>query len=182
LRRALDNLSRDIDEIYAEMLRRRNLAPWGLRDDYVRVLLRQVNGPRFLAEYHLGHLSSVVQRRLLDLLEAQVYRQRMFVSCAFFFEDLERIEPRYAIANAVRAMTLVSNVTGDDLSRAFRRDLRIAISPGTGRTGAQILDEILAGARFDDDASSEMGASKDALVDARERLITHMPAHVVAAQ
>ena len=182
LRRALDNLSRDIDEIYAEMLRRCNLAPWGLRDDYIRVLLRQANGSRFLADYHLGHLSSMAQRRLLDLLEAQVYRQRMFVSCAFFFEDLERIEPRYAIANAVRAMTLVSSVTGDDLSRAFRRDLRIAISPGTGRTGAQILDEILAGARFDDGASSEMGASKDALVDARERLITHMPAHVVAAQ
>ncbi len=182
LRRALDNLSRDIDEIYAEMMRRRNLAPWGLRDDYIRVLLRQISGPRFLAEYHLGHLTSTAQRRLLDLLEAQVYRQRMFVSCAFFFEDLERIEPRYALANAVRAMTLVSGVTGDDLTRALRRDLRIAISPGTGRTGAQILDEIMEGAKYGDGMASGDVAPKDALTDARERLAAHMPARVVAAQ
>jgi hypothetical protein len=183
LRRALDNLSRDIDEIYAEMLRRRNLAPWSLRDDYIRVLLRQISAPRFLAEYHLEHLTSTAQRRLLDLLEAQVYRQRMFVSCAFFFEDLERIESRYAIANAVRAMMLVSNVTGDNLVRAFRRDLRIAISPGTGRTGAQILDEILAGiCRDEASVTSDADASKGVLVDACERLAAHMPAHVVAAQ
>ncbi|HOU12471.1 MAG TPA: DUF3536 domain-containing protein [Anaerolineae bacterium] len=150
LRRALDNLSHDIDEIYAEATRRRNLAPWSLRDEYIRVVLRQVSGAAFLSEYYLGHLSTVAQQRLLDLLEAQVHRQRMFVSCAFFFEDLERIEPRYAIASAVQAMALVSHATGDDLTRAFRRDLSIAVSPGTGRTGAQILDEIMAGANFAD--------------------------------
>ncbi|MGC9395997.1 MAG: DUF3536 domain-containing protein [Anaerolineae bacterium] len=183
LRRALDNLSRDIDEIYAEMMRRRNLAPWSLRDDYIRVLLRQISGPRFLAEYYLGHLTSAAQQRLLNLLEAQVYRQRMFVSCAFFFEDLERIEPRYAIANAARAIMLISNVTGDNLARAFRRDLRIAISPGTGRTGAQILDEILAGIyRGAEGAPSDAEVSKDVLGDARDRLTTHMPPHVLAAQ
>jgi hypothetical protein len=183
LRRALDNLSRDIDEIYAEMMRRRNLAPWSLRDDYIRVLLRQVSGSHFLTEHHLGHLTLVAQRQLLDLLEAQVYRQRMFVSCAFFFEDLERIEPRYAIANAVRAMMLVSNVTGDNLTRAFRRDLRIAISPGTGRTGAQILDEILAVKCRDGEEgiSPEVDVPHDALADARERLTVHMPVHIVTS-
>ena len=179
LRRALDNLSRDIDEVYVEMLRHWNLAPWSLRDDYIRVLLRQISGPRFLSEYHLEHLASTGQRMLLNLLEAQVYRQRMFVSCAFFFEDLERIEPRYAIANAVRAMTLVAGVTGDDLTRAFRRDLRIAISPGTGRTGAQILDEILARVSLGESATP----TSDVVVgDARERFVTHMPAHILVAQ
>jgi len=183
LRRALDNLSRDIDEIYAELMRRRNLAPWEVRDDYIRVLLRQIDGPRFLSEYHLGHLTSEAQQQLLDLLEAQVYRQRMFVSCAFFFEDLERIEPRYAIASAVRAMMLVSNVSGDNLARAFRRDLRIAISPGTGRTGAQILDEILAGTYRDEErVPSGFRAPKNVPGDARERLTPRVPPHVVAAQ
>ncbi|MEJ5308693.1 MAG: DUF3536 domain-containing protein [Anaerolineae bacterium] len=182
LRRALDNLSRDIDEIYAEVVRNRNLAPWSLRDDYIRVLLGQIAGPRFLMEYHQGHLTPTAQRHLLDLLEAQVYRQRMFVSCAFFFEDLERIEPRYALANAMRAITLVSNVTGDDLMRAFRRDLRIAISPGTGRTGTQILDEIAASVRYGDGVPLAEVASKDVLADARDRLTTQMPAHVIAAQ
>ena len=178
LRRALDNLSRDIDEIYAEMLRRRNLAPWAMRDDYIRVLLRQVSGPGFLAEYHLGHLTTVAQRRLLDLLEAQVYRQRMFVSCAFFFEDLERIESRYAIANAARALLLVSSVTGDNLTRAFRRDLRIAISPGTGRTGAQILDEILAGREYFEDAADAFATVEGP----HDRHTAHVAARAVAAR
>ncbi len=148
LRRALDNLARDIDTLYAEVLRRRDLAPWALRDNYINVLLGRVDEHRFLADHHLGHLSTMAQQRILSLLEAQVYRQRMFVSCSFFFEDLERIEPRYAIANAVKAMALVSYATGDDLTRAFRRDLSVTVSPSTGRTGAQILEEILAQANF----------------------------------
>ncbi|MGC9358564.1 MAG: DUF3536 domain-containing protein, partial [Anaerolineae bacterium] len=143
LRRALDNLSRDIDEIYAEAVRARDLAPWSLRDDYINVLLGKVDGSTFLAEHHLGYLSPLAQQRILGLLEAQIYRQRMFTSCAFFFDDLERIEPRYAISNAIRAVALVRYATGDDLSRAFRRDLSIAVSAKTGRTGAEIFDEII---------------------------------------
>ncbi len=143
LRRALDNLSHDIDEVYVASVRSRDLAPWPLRDDYIQVLLGQMDGPRFLGEHHLGHLSTLAQQQILGLLEAQVYRQRMFVSCAFFFEDLERLEVRYAIVNAIKALALVRYATGDDLSRAFRRDLSVAISPSSGRNGAQIFDEIL---------------------------------------
>ncbi len=143
LRRALDNLSREVDEIYAEVVRRRDLAPWILRDHYITVLLGQVDERSFLQEFHLGRLSDEAQERILNLLQAQVHRQRMFVSCAFFFEDLERVEPRYALANALRAVMLVRQATGDDLMSAFRRDLSIAVSPSTGRTGAQILDEIV---------------------------------------
>lgn len=143
LRRALDNLSREIDGIYADVFRRRDLAPWRVRDDYIKVLLGETDEETFLSEHHLGHLTTMAQRSILSLLRSQVHRQRMFASCAFFFEDLERIEPRYAIANAVQAMALVSYATGDDLTRSFRRDLSIAVSQNTGRTGAQILDEIL---------------------------------------
>ncbi len=143
LRRALDNLSHDIDEIYADAVRSRDQAPWGLRDDYIRVLLGEVDAQTFLLEHHLGHISTVAQARILGLLSAQVYRQRMFTSCAFFFEDLERIEPRYAIANAIKAIGLVRYATGDDLTSSFRRDLSIAVSGETGRTGARIMDEIL---------------------------------------
>jgi alpha-amylase/alpha-mannosidase (GH57 family) len=148
LRRALDNLSRDIDDVYAYSVRRRDLAPWSLRDGYISVLLGEMDGPSFLAQHYLGHLSTQVQHHLLQLLEAQVYRQRMFTSCAFFFEDLERIEPRYAIANAIHAIALVRYATGDDLTRAFRRDLSVAVSPTTGRTGAEIMDELMDSAQL----------------------------------
>ncbi|HEY89132.1 MAG TPA: DUF3536 domain-containing protein [Thermoflexia bacterium] len=143
LRRALDNLSHDIDDLYVDLVRTSDLASWSLRDAYITVLLGQVTGPEFLAQQSLGQLPSIKQRRLLQLLEAQIYRQRMFTSCAFFFEDLERVEPRYAIANAVRAIALVRYATATDLTGSFHRDLSIAVSEKTGRTGAQIMDEIL---------------------------------------
>jgi hypothetical protein len=148
LRRALDNLSRDIDDVYAHVVRRRDVAPWRLRDDYIRVVIGQVSDAQFLYENQLGYLSSDAQRQIINALEAQLHRQRMFVSCAFFFDDLERIEPRYAIANAVQAMALVYYATGDDLTRAFRRDLAVTVSPRTGRTGADVLDDLMSRAQF----------------------------------
>jgi len=72
----------------------------------------------------------------------------MFVSCALFFEELDRIEPRYAIASAVQALALTYYATGDDLTRAFRRDLGVAVSSRSGRSGADILDELLEEAQF----------------------------------
>jgi hypothetical protein len=80
---------------------------------------------------------------MLALLEAQFYRQRMYASCTFFFDDLDRHEPRYAIANGVRALALTRYATGDDLSHGFRRDLQVARSQRTGSTAADILNEIL---------------------------------------
>jgi len=143
LRRALDNLACDLDGVYVQEARRLGVEPWPLRDDYISVVLGQVSGLAFLSGSGLARLSSGEAQRLLALLEAQFHRQRMYTSCTFFFDDLERHEPRYAIANGVRAIVLTHRATGDDLSNGFRRDLGVAVSGKTGRTGADILDEIL---------------------------------------
>jgi hypothetical protein len=143
LRRALDNLACDLDGIYVQATRRFSTSPWMLRDAYIAVILGQMDDPTFLAEHGLGHLSEDDSQRLLALLEAQFYRQRMYVSCAFFFDDLDRLEPRYAIANGVRALALTRYATGDDLTHGFQRDLQVATSQKTGCTAADILAEIL---------------------------------------
>lgn len=148
LRRALDNVAHELDAVYANVIQWRGLAPWRLRDAYIGVLLGVADPQTFLAGQGLDNLSTMGCQQILHLLEAQVYRQRMFASCAFFFEDLERIEAHYAIANAVRALALTLYATGDDLSAAFRHDLSVAVSDATGRTGAQIMDEFLALAHF----------------------------------
>ncbi len=148
LRRALDNLSRDIDEVYVDVVGRRDVAPWRLRDDYIRVIMDKVSPSQFLSQHRLSHLTDYAKEQILNLLKAQHHRQRMFVSCGFFFDDLDRIEPRYAIANAVQAIALIYYSTGEDLTRAFRRDLGVTISGRTGRSGAEILDEIMKGADF----------------------------------
>ena len=143
LRRALDNLSGDLDGVYVQEARRLGADPWPLRDDYIAVVLGQVDGPAFLVGHGLGDLSHEEGQRLLALLEAQLHRQRMYASCTFFFDDLDRHEPHYAIANGVRALALTRYATGDDLSHGFRRDLQVARSQRTGRTAADMFDEIL---------------------------------------
>jgi len=143
LRRALDNLACDLDGVYVQEARRLGADPWPLRDGYIAVVLGQVSGLAFLTGNGLSHLKNEEAQRLLWLLEAQFHRQRMYTSCTFFFDDLDRHEPRYAIANAARALTLTRFATGEDLSHGFRRDLGVAVSGRTGRTGADILDEVL---------------------------------------
>jgi hypothetical protein len=88
-------------------------------------------------------------RRLLQLLEAQFHRQRMYISCTFFFGYLDRYEPRYAIANGVRALALTRYATGEDLSHGFRRDLGAAKSARTGITAADMFDEIVTKAELE---------------------------------
>jgi hypothetical protein len=77
------------------------------------------------------------------MLLAQFHQQRMYVSCTFYFEDLARPEPRYGIANGLRAARLVAQATGEDHTVAFRGDLDLAVSNKDGRTGGQVLDEVL---------------------------------------
>jgi hypothetical protein len=69
----------------------------------------------------------------------------MYTSCAYFFEELVRPEPRYAIANAVRAIQITQRTVGVDLMPTFRRDLALAKSTTMRKTGADLLDEIVAG-------------------------------------
>ncbi|MFL7792355.1 MAG: DUF3536 domain-containing protein [Anaerolineae bacterium] len=143
LRRALDNLACELDWIYVQEAQRLGADPWPLRDGYIAVDLGQMDEQTFLNEHDLGHLNSEASQRLLWLLKAQFHRQRMYTSCTFFFADLERHEPRYAIANGIQAMALTHYATGNDLSHGFRRDLRIVVSENTGQSGADILDRIL---------------------------------------
>jgi len=162
LRRALDNLACDLDTIYVCEAQQLGIEPWSLRDDYIAVVLGQVSGEAFLTGNGLGHLTSEETKRLLRLLEAQFHRQRMYISCTFFFGDLDRYEPRYAIANGVRALALTRYATGEDLSHAFRRDLRVAKSPGTGLTAADIFDEIVTRAELEARPGHRSAASPSA--------------------
>ena len=147
LRRALDNLSGEMDLVYTTEVGDLSVKPWALRDAYIAVVLGQMDGPTFLAAQGLGDLPTPAAERILKLLRAQFHRQRMYTSCAFFFEELTRVEPRYAIANAARAVQLVQEATGEDLSHGFRRDLSAACSPRAGVTGADLYDAILAAAQ-----------------------------------
>ncbi|MGD8998757.1 MAG: DUF3536 domain-containing protein, partial [Anaerolineae bacterium] len=144
-----DNLACDLDRIYVCEAQQLGFEPWPLRDNYIAVVLGQLSGEAFLTGNGLGHLMSEETQRLLRLLEAQFHRQRMYTSCTFFFGRLDRNEPRYAIANGVRALALTRRATGEDLSHGFRRDLSVAKSTRTGLTAADIFDEIVTRAELE---------------------------------
>jgi len=146
LRRALDNLANCLDDVYLDFTHDLAVDPWSLRELYYRVRLGQMTEGQLLHEFGLGRLASRQAGALLSLLLAQFHRQRMYVSSSFFFDDLDRAEPRYAIANGARAILLTAEASDGDLAAAFRRDLAQAMSSRTGRTGAQILDDVLASA------------------------------------
>jgi uncharacterized protein DUF3536 len=106
------------------------------------VKLGQLTESEFLREAGLGGLPAATAEGLLALLLAQFYRQRMYVSSTFYFEDLDRPEPTYGIANALRAILLVQAATGRNYVDAFHQDLKMVISNKNGKTGAQVLADV----------------------------------------
>src|SRR6185503_5191531 len=112
LRRALDNLSNNIDDLYVSEVDNANLDPWKLRNEYVKVTLGQMTVEELLASHGAAGLDDEAVGRLGLLLAASYFRQRMYAASTFKYEDLSRPEPRYAIANGLRAVLLTQEATG----------------------------------------------------------------------
>lgn len=143
LRAALDRLAQEMDVLYQDEVERWGTDPWKLRNGYIQVVLGEVGGKPFLAQQTGKKLTEEEERRILTLLEAQTYRQAMYTSCGFFFEDLSRLEPRYIISYAAKAIQLVKEATGISLEEGFKRGLRPAVSWITGQTGEGIYDDVI---------------------------------------
>jgi len=141
LRQALSGLAVRIDTLYEWTARKLLENPWGAEEEYIRVLLGAESWDSFWQRH--ARRSDVGRQRALRLLEAQTSRHLMFASCAWFFEDLDRIEPRYAIGYGLRALTEAERVHKIDLLGTFSSDLRGATSARTGLTGEDILREII---------------------------------------
>jgi hypothetical protein len=142
LRQAMENLASNLKEVYLDRAREMGIRdPWKLREDYMLVRLGALTEEQLMAQQGLEHDRQ--SAGLCNLLLANFYSQRSFTSYAFFYDDLDRLEPYYAITNAARVTTLLRRATGHDQEPQLRRDLALAISGKTGKTGAQMLDEAL---------------------------------------
>jgi len=149
LRSALDLLADEIDAIYLYELQRLFGNPWLLVDQYIDVVLGVADLGMLLRENTAARLTTGQSLRIGKLVQAQLHRQRMFTSCGWFFEKLDRPEPRYVIAQAMRAIQLVKQAVGTDLGPDFREAL-CAAKCGRGKaipgvpthTAADLYDEI----------------------------------------
>ncbi|HEX6819381.1 MAG TPA: DUF3536 domain-containing protein [Ktedonobacterales bacterium] len=141
LRRALDHLADRLNEIFEQTSAQTLLDPWAARNAYLSLRNDWMTGDEFWTTYgrNDGRPVSQSQEQATEaLLEAQYYGQCMYTSCGFFFEDLDRIEPRNDIAFARRAISLVWLATGIDLESAFVADLAETRSQRTGKSGADL--------------------------------------------
>jgi alpha-amylase/alpha-mannosidase (GH57 family) len=145
LRAALDWLRDQIDGLTEEAVAGQLHDVWTARDHYIELVLGTAHPSGWLDRQTRRALSPSERQRVLTLLEAQRYRLAMYASCAFFWDDLDRIEPRNAIANALQALRLVENVTTARLEFDFRARLARIASPRTRQTAADIVEPLAAG-------------------------------------
>ena len=149
LRSALDLLADEIDAIYQYETRRLVADPWRLIEHYIDVVLGKVQATTLVREMASANLTGPQANRIAQLAQAQLHRQRMFSSCGWFFEQLDRPEPRYVVAQAMRAIQLVKQATEIDLGPDLREALCAArcgqtarpIGDWTIRTAADLYDE-----------------------------------------
>jgi predicted glycosyl hydrolase (DUF1957 family) len=139
MREALTLLQKEADRLFEEHAGKLLKDPWKALEEYI--LLRS----GWLAPEHFwqnhAQSSCLVSCSLLlakDLLEAEFWLQCSFTSCGWFFDDLDRLEPRNNIAFARRAISLIWSATGCDLQEAFLIGLSRAGSMKTGRTGVDL--------------------------------------------
>jgi alpha-amylase/alpha-mannosidase (GH57 family) len=145
LREALTHLSDTADQLFEQYTSETLADPWKARDDYIALRNGWESPKDFWNRHKHANLQLTNQQRIYTtelLLEAQFYQQYSFTSCGFFFEDLDRIEPRNDIAFARRAISLIWQALGIDLQKGFINDLQLTKSWRTQKTGADLYREL----------------------------------------
>jgi len=145
LRLALTNLAEQSDQLFEQRASETLNDPWAARNAYLAVREGWESQKRFWERFGREKrppTSKVLARRTLQLLEAQYYQQYSFTSCGFFFEDLDRIEPRNNIGFARRSISLIWQALGIDLQTAFLRDLLATRSWRRRLNGADVYRQL----------------------------------------
>jgi hypothetical protein len=142
LRTALNRLSARLADNFERSTAGALRDPWAARDAYIALRNGWMPADVFWARYGPRHnwlfRNRASEEKARQLLEAQYFGQAMFTSCGWFFEDLDRIEPRNDVAYARKAISLTWQATGEDLQTDFLADLAAATSWRSARTGAEL--------------------------------------------
>lgn len=154
-RNALDQIAVALDENYERTISPLVNDVWELRNRYIEVILGQSKVEDLINEMALRELSADETRMVSHLLRAQFERQRAFTSCAWFFEDFDRIEPRNNVTYAAHAVWLNEQATGQDLLPMALDALRPLRSWRTGLRGDEFFQSRYEVLRTGNKATSE---------------------------
>ncbi len=136
LRQACEMLAEEVDRVWA------SYAPRLFKDPAValREFLFVWQGVTSEEEFCQKHFKRPSEKDTMSLrlLKAQLYKHQMFTSCAWFFEDLDRIEPKNALAASAIIFRLMGRLLRNGLRQDFEATLQQAVSQHTGLNGAQL--------------------------------------------
>lgn len=144
LRRAMDRLADNLDQIYFRHVGAYVPDPWEMRHQYGKVLTHERPVEDLIFEQARRRLPVPVLWQIAALLRAQYERQRMFTSCGWFFDDFDRIEPKNNLAYAAQAVALTQEATGITFAETVTTAFREVISPSSGLRGDQVFGAHLA--------------------------------------
>jgi len=142
LRRAFNYLRYYVDEQYFCKGREVFVDPRKALLEYGLVLCGTQDADSFLDEHCSSGAKDRDNRLALTLLTMQRWSLASFASCAWFFDDIGRIEPVNALAFALRSLELLQQSGGQDVSPGLLEILEEAQSndPAKG-DGIQIWKE-----------------------------------------
>jgi alpha-amylase/alpha-mannosidase (GH57 family) len=144
LRHALEGLAQRGDALFEQQAGQCLTDPWAARNDYLDLRQGWIAAEAFWERHGRGGQAPerTEAQNVLRLLEAEYYLQCSFTSCGFFFEDLDRIEPRNDIAFARRAISLLWQATRTDLQTDFLADLEAARSWRINLNGRELYTQL----------------------------------------
>jgi len=139
LRAALTDLAHAADTLIVERASLLLGQPWTAIDQSVLLQEGVLSNRAFWGVHARAAIRlSAEDIALLDSLAvAYAARQAMMTSCGFFFEDIDRIEPRIVLANARKVLVLVEEATGAALDEPFLA--KLALSVVSGRAVAHLI-------------------------------------------
>lgn len=144
-RRSLDRVAARIDTLFEQKASLTLDDPWAARDGYIAWRNGWMSADAFWARYgRQGNKprKAALAVRTWHMLEAEYCMQTSFTSCGWFFEDLDRIEPRNDINAARCAISHIWQALHVNLQTDFVADLRAARSWRTQVTGDMIYNQL----------------------------------------
>lgn len=137
LRAAFDDLAAAIDQITEREAAAIVPDIWALRDDYVDVVIGATALDDWLRAHGLEP-GSAEATSVATLMRAQQRRLAMYASCAFYWDDLTRIEAAYGVRSGLYAANLVDEAFGTDVAAQFRARLAGVVGWKTTRSAAEL--------------------------------------------
>jgi alpha-amylase/alpha-mannosidase (GH57 family) len=141
LRVGLNTIAEELDRVYFDQISSIELDPWLLRDDYIHVILGETPIDKWLAWFTDRKFDSDGIRWITWVMESQVARQKMFTSCGWFFDELNRIEPKNNIGYAAQATVLLEKASKENLSKSMASKLESVQSTRFDINGTDIFME-----------------------------------------